>query len=81
MIERPTRVVGGPPPGPFEAMTDEQEEEFVRVLEGELGTLLDGDSATADTTSRRAPMLMFPAMHASDPIRQRHPTHGSQLIR
>jgi hypothetical protein len=21
-------------------------------------------------------MLMFPAMHASDPIRQRHPSHG-----
>ena len=38
----------------LEAMTDEQEEEFVRVLEAELGSLLDGDSVTADTTTHIA---------------------------
>jgi ubiquinone/menaquinone biosynthesis C-methylase UbiE len=38
----------------LEAMTDEQEEEFVRVVEGELGSLLNGDSVTADTTTHIA---------------------------
>jgi ubiquinone/menaquinone biosynthesis C-methylase UbiE len=38
----------------LEAMTDEQEVEFVGVLEAELGTLLDGDSVTADTTTHVA---------------------------
>ena len=38
----------------LEAMDDQQEEEFVRVLESELGSLLDGDSVTADTTTHIA---------------------------
>ena len=36
------------------ALDDAQEEEFVRVLEGELGDLLVGDAVTADTTTHVA---------------------------
>jgi ubiquinone/menaquinone biosynthesis C-methylase UbiE len=38
----------------LEAMDDQQEEEFVRVVEAELGDLLVGDSVTSDTTAHFA---------------------------
>ena len=38
----------------LQALDDTQAAEFVGVLEGELGSLLDGDSVTADTTTHLA---------------------------